>query len=71
MSEKIIEIIAEYLDKDASEFTEDMTFADMGLDSLDVMEVVMKIEDEVDCKIELSQDITNVKTLVEYIESNK
>lgn len=71
MSEKIIEIIAEYLDKDAAEFTDEMTFADMGLDSLDVMEVVMKIEDEVDCKIELSQDITNVKTLVEYIESNK
>ena len=71
MKERITEIIAEYLDKDASEIETDETFKEIGLDSLDVMELVMQIEDEFDCKIELSQEINNIDKLCEYIEENQ
>ncbi len=71
MKDTIINIIAEYLGKDASEISATETFKEIGLDSLDVMELVMQIEEEVDCKIELSQDIDNVEKLCEYIEANK
>ncbi len=65
----IVKIIAEYLDKDESEITENMTFTDMGLDSLDIMELVMQMQEELDCKIELSQDITTIEQLAQLIES--
>lgn len=71
MQETIINIIAEYLDKDASEISATATFAEIGLDSLDIMELVMKIEDETDSKIELSQQINTVEKLAAYIEENK
>ena len=71
VKETIVKIIAEYLDKDASEISTTENFTDIGLDSLDIMELVMQIQDELDCKIELSQDITNIDKLTELIEANK
>ncbi|MCR5215706.1 MAG: acyl carrier protein [Lachnospiraceae bacterium] len=66
--ETIIKVIAEYLDKDASEISSDATFAEIGLDSLDIMELVMQLQEELDCKIELSQEITSIEKLAEMIE---
>ena len=37
----ITRIIAEYLDKDESEISTTSTFTEIGLDSLDIMELVM------------------------------
>lgn len=71
VKEAIVKIVAEYLDKDTSEISTTETFTDIGLDSLDIMELVMQIQDELDCKIELSQDITNIEKLAELIESTK
>ncbi len=71
MKETIIRIIAEYLDKDEAEISSTDTFAEIGLDSLDIMELVMQIEEELDCKIELSQELNTIDKLVEYIEANK
>jgi acyl carrier protein len=45
MEQKIIEIIAEYQDRDESEYTADQTFTDMGLDSLDLAELILQLED--------------------------
>ncbi len=64
----IIRIIAEYLDKDESEINSSDSFSEIGLDSLDIMELVMQMQEELDCKIELSQEITTIEKLVEYVE---
>ena len=66
----IIRIIAEYLDKDEAEISTTSTFAEIGLDSLDIMELVMQMQEELDCKIELSQEITTIDKLAELIEKN-
>ena len=71
MKDTIINIIAEYLGKDASEISSSETFKEIGLDSLDVMELVMQIEEELDCKIDLSQEIDNIDKLCAYIEESK
>ena len=71
MKDTIINIIAEYIGKDASEISSSETFKEIGLDSLDVMELVMQIEEELDCKIELSQEIDNIDKLCAYIEESK
>ena len=64
----IVKIIAEYLDKEESEISVTSTFSEIGLDSLDIMELVMQMQEELDCKIELSQEITTIDKLVELIE---
>lgn len=71
MKETIIRIIAEYLDKDQAEISATDTFAEIGLDSLDIMELVMQIEEELDCKIELSQELNTIEKLCKYIEESK
>jgi acyl carrier protein len=65
----IIRIIAEYLDKEESELNGSSSFTEIGLDSLDIMELVMQMQEELDCKIELSQDITTIDSLAELIEN--
>ncbi|WP_442861352.1 acyl carrier protein [Butyrivibrio sp. CB08] len=64
----IIRIIAEYLDKDENELSGSSSFTEIGLDSLDIMELVMQMQEELDCKIELSQEITTIDSLVALIE---
>ena len=64
----ITRIIAEYLDKGEAEISATSTFTEIGLDSLDIMELVMQMQEELDCKIELSQEITTIDKLVAHIE---
>ena len=71
MKETIVRIIAEYLDKDEAEISVTDTFGEIGLDSLDIMELVMQIEEELDCKIELSQELNTIEKLCAYIEESK
>ena len=67
----IVRIIAEYLDKDEAEILTGSTFTEIGLDSLDIMELVMQMQEELDCKIELSQEITTIDKLAELIETQE
>ena len=64
----VVRIIAEYLDKEETEISTSASFSEIGLDSLDIMELVMQMQEELDCKIELGQDITTIDKLVEFIE---
>ena len=45
-TEKIIEVLANHLEMDASEINEETTFADLGVDSLEAVEIMMEMEDE-------------------------
>ena len=63
----IVRIIAEYLDKEESEIKTTDTFTEIGLDSLDIMELVMQMQEELDCKIELSQEITTIDKLADFV----
>ncbi len=69
MVEKIIEIIAEYQDKDVSDYDPDQTFTEMGLDSLDLAELVLQLEDSVDAEIDINPKFNTPAKLAEYIES--
>ena len=52
MLEKIKEIVAESLNADAAELTEETSFKDdLGADSLDLFEMVMAFEEEFDVEI--------------------
>ncbi len=64
--EKVKEILGEYVD---TEITLETSFDDLGIDSLDMLDMVMKVEEELGVEIELNPSITTVGALVELIES--
>ena len=69
--EKLQDIIAEVLNVDPSEITEDTTFVDdLGADSLDVFEIIMGIEEEFDIEIDTedAEKIVYVSDAVEQIK---
>ena len=69
--EKIAEKIADYKGIDVSTITMDSTFASLELDSLDVADLVMQIEDDLEVTIELDPNVTDMKALVAKIEEAK
>ena len=69
--EKLISVIAEVLDIDASTITEESRFVeDLGADSLDFLEIVMSVEDEFGIKVPVEdvKDISTVKDAYEEIK---
>lgn len=53
---KLLEIIAEYTTYAADELKEEMNFADdLGIDSLDLAQIIMAVEDEYD--VELAEEV--------------
>jgi acyl carrier protein len=69
MEQKIIEIIAEYQGKPVESYRADQKFTEMGLDSLDLAELVMQLEEE-GITVELSAKINTPAKLAEAIQEN-
>lgn len=67
-SEKIIAVLAEHLEMDPSEITEESTFADLGVDSLEAVEIMMKLDDEFGIEINPQEAGTSVKELISYVD---
>jgi len=69
--ETIANIIAENKDMDVNDITMETSFEDMELDSLDVIEVVMAIEEAFGINIEVEDGIKTVADLVNLVDSLK
>ena len=67
--EKVAELIAEHVDCDVQSVQVDTRFADLGIDSLDTVEIVMQLEDKLGKEIELDQKVETVGELVAFIEA--
>ena len=60
--------LADYKGIDVNTITLDSTFDDLALDSLDIADLVMQIEDEMGINIELDPEVKDMKALVAKIE---
>ncbi len=73
MFDKVKDILAEQLRIDPERITEDAEIiADLGADSLDVLQLLMTIEDEYGVKIP-DEELENFRTVgdvVEYVEEH-
>ena len=69
MFDKIAKYLAEQLDLTAEEITADTTFESLGVDSLDTVEMVMDLEDELGVELELEEKIATIGELVAFVES--
>ena len=63
------DVLAENLDLDAASITADTVIADLGVDSLDMVELVCDLEER--CEVELGElsDVATIGALVERIDS--
>ena len=70
MYEKLVAYAAKQLEIDASEITPDSTFESLGIESLDVVEMVMDLESELGIELEMEdQKIATFQELADFIDS--
>ncbi len=68
--EKIAKMLAEKLECDEADIKLETEFGTLGIDSLDVMELLMNLEEEFGTEIEMGENkINTVGDLVKLIES--
>ena len=70
MYEKLVSFAAKQLELDAAEITPDSTFESLGIDSLDIVEMIMDLESELGVELDLEdQKITTFGELAAFIDS--
>ncbi len=67
--EKVKELLAEHLEMDVEEITNETTFAELDIDSLDTVEILMEMEDEFGVEIKPAEVGKSVKELAAYIDA--
>lgn len=70
MYEKLVSYASKQLELNADEITKDSTFESLGIDSLDIVEMIMDLETELGVELDLEdQKISTFGELAEFIES--
>ena len=70
MYEKLVSYAAKQLELDVSEITPDSTFESLGIDSLDIVEMIMDLESELGVELEMEdQQISTFGELAAFIDS--
>lgn len=70
MYDKLVSYAAKQLELDPEEITRESTFESLGIDSLDIVEMVMDLESELGIELELEdQKITTFGEMADFIET--
>lgn len=69
--EAIARVIADRTGCEVSAVKPESTFTDLGIDSLDTVELLMNLEDELGIEIELDQPVATVGDLDKFIQSKQ
>jgi len=70
MFEKLAKYASRQLELDIDDITPDSTFESLGIDSLDVVEMIMDLESELGVELEMEdQKIATFQELADFIES--
>ena len=70
MFEKLAKYAAKSLELDIDDIKPDSTFESLGIDSLDVVEMIMDLESELGVELEMEdQKIATFQELADFVES--
>ena len=70
MYNKLVSYAARQLEIDAAEITPASTFESLGIDSLDIVEMIMDLESELGIELEMEDEtITTFQELADFIDS--
>lgn len=69
--DKVVRIIAEKLSIDSSTIKLESTLQDLGADSLDLVEIIMKLEEQFGIEVDdaKAEALKNVNDVVSYVHS--
>ena len=67
----IAQVISERTGCDISAVKPESTFTELGIDSLDTVELLMNLEDMLDMEIELDSPVSTVDDLDKFIQSKR
>lgn len=67
----ITDVLSETLDIDASTVTEEATLESLGIDSLDMVELICEIEERCDIEFGEPEGVVTVKDMITHIDSLK
>jgi acyl carrier protein len=70
---KVVDVIASELHIDKATVTDQATLNDLGADSLDMVELLMKFEEQfgVEIKDEEAETFTNVGSVIDYLNTRR
>ncbi|WP_446681752.1 acyl carrier protein [Clostridium thailandense] len=68
--EKIKKIISEQLKIDEENITRETSFEELGVDSLDLFQIIIEIEEEFGVQIEDAESIRTVEEAVDFVKGN-
>ena len=71
MLEQLTTVLRNYKSDDSLQIEMSTTFAELGLDSLDTVQLIMEIEDEFGVSIEMDNSMKDIGSLIEIIEAAK
>lgn len=69
--ETVKNVLGEHLDTDTSAITADTTLEELGIDSLETVEILMELEDQFGIEIAADEIGKTVGSMVAYIDSHK
>lgn len=70
MYEKLVNYAGKQLELNVDEISPDSTFESLGIDSLDVVEMIMDLESELGVELDMEdQKITTFQELADFIDS--
>ena len=70
MYDKLVSYASKQLELDAAEITPDSTFESLGIDSLDIVEMIMDLESELGVELDMEdQKIATFQELADFIDS--
>lgn len=69
IAEQINAIIGEKLDMDPATIPQDVSFKEMKIDSLYVVEILLTIEETFDIVIDDASELVDVNSLISYVEA--
>ena len=70
MYEKLVSYATSQLELNADDITKDSTFESLGIDSLDIVEMIMELESELGIELDMEdQKISTFGELAEFIDS--
>lgn len=70
MYEKLVSYAAKQLELNPDEITRESTFEALGIDSLDIVEMIMDLETELGVELEMEdQKITTFGELADFVEA--
>lgn len=67
----IARLVSERIGCDVSTIKPESTFSELGIDSLDTVELLMNLEDEIGTEIELDEKVETIDDLDKFIQSRQ